>query len=213
MTGSFTVLNPASAPAQGSLTDKKSEFIADICHVDELAQAVSFVETIRERHPKARHVAYAAICGDQGRLAERMSDDGEPSGTAGKPILDVLRANRLTDCVVTVTRYFGGILLGSGGLTRAYSSAASLAVKAADTARIATCVRLRMTVGYPQLDTLTHLIAQSDGVRDNEQYTDVVRLDALIEQSKAQAFSARVVEAFSGSVHAERIGVEHRAIQ
>ena len=88
-----------------------------------------------------------------------------------------------------------------------------MAVKAADAARIATCVRLRMTVGYPQLDTLTHLIAQSDGVRDNERYTDVVRLDALIEQSKAQAFSARVVEAFSGSVHAERIGVEHRAIQ
>lgn len=213
MAESFTVLDPASAPAQGSLTEKKSEFIADICHVDELAQAMAFVESIRERHPKARHVAYAAICGDEGRLAERMSDDGEPSGTAGKPILDVLRANHLTDCAVTVTRYFGGILLGSGGLTRAYSSAASLAVKAANTARIVTCVRLRMTVTYPQLDTLTHVIAQSGGVQDNEQYTDVVTLDALIEQSKAPAFRTRVIEAFRGAVHAEQVGVEHRAIQ
>ena len=97
--------------------EKKSEFIGDACHIDSLDEALAFVQTIRDQHPKARHVAYAAVCGgSDGRLAERMSDDGEPSGTAGKPILDVLRANEMTDCVVAVTRYLGGILLGSGGL-------------------------------------------------------------------------------------------------
>lgn len=213
MAESSTLLNTADHPAQDSLADRKSEFIGNACHADTLAEALAFVDAVRDRHPKARHIAYAAICGSQGSLTERMSDDGEPSGTAGKPILDVLRANGLTDCVVTVTRYFGGILLGSGGLTRAYSSAASLAVKAAQRARIVPCVRFRMTVQYPQLDTLNHLIAQAGGVQSNEQYTDVVTLDALIAQEHGDAFVARVVEAFRGSVHADRIGVEHRAIQ
>ena len=132
-----TILNTPDDPAHDSLVEKKSEFIGDAAHVDTLDEALAFVAAIREQHPKARHVAYAAVCGGaDGRLSERMSDDGEPSGTAGKPILDVLKQSGTTDCVVAVTRYFGGILLGSGGLVRAYSSAASLAMKAARAARI-----------------------------------------------------------------------------
>ena len=109
-----TILDSADQPAHDAFVEKKSEFIGDACHIDSLDEALAFVQMIRDQHPKARHVAYAAVCGgSDGRLAERMSDDGEPSGTAGKPILDVLRANEMTDCVVAVTRYFGGILLGS----------------------------------------------------------------------------------------------------
>ena len=94
-----TLLNPADEPAHDAFVEKKSEFIGDACHVDSLEDALAFVETVRERHPKARHVAYAAIVtGDDGRVMERMSDDGEPSGTAGKPILDVLRANSCSSC-------------------------------------------------------------------------------------------------------------------
>ena len=109
-----TILDSADRPAHDAFVEKKSEFIGDACHIDSLDDALAFVAMIREKHPKARHVAYAVVCGgSDGRLAERMSDDGEPSGTAGKPILDVLRANEMTDCVVAVTRYFGGIQLGS----------------------------------------------------------------------------------------------------
>lgn len=100
-----TILDSADRPAHDAFVEKKSEFIGDACHIDSLDDALAFVAMIREKHPKARHVAYAAVCGgSDGRLAERMSDDGEPSGTAGKPILDVLRANEMTDCVVAVTR-------------------------------------------------------------------------------------------------------------
>lgn len=107
-----TVIDTPQSPAHDSLIDKKSEFIANACHVSDLDEAMLFVQSVRMQHPKARHVAYAAICGDKnGCLSERMSDDGEPSGTAGKPILDVIRSSNLTDTVVTVTRYFGGILL------------------------------------------------------------------------------------------------------
>ena len=84
-----TILNTSDNPAHDSLVEKKSEFIGDAAHVDTLDEALAFVTSIREQHPKARHVAYAAVCGGaDGRLSERMSDDGEPSGTAGKPILD-----------------------------------------------------------------------------------------------------------------------------
>ena len=87
-----TILNTPDDPAHDSLVEKKSEFIGDAAHVDTLDEALAFVAAIREQHPKARHVAYAAVCGGaDGRLSERMSDDGEPSGTAGKPILDVLK--------------------------------------------------------------------------------------------------------------------------
>ena len=93
-----TILDSADRPAHDAFVEKKSEFIGDACHISSLDEALAFVQTIRDQHPKARHVAYAAVCGgSDGRLAERMSDDGEPSGTAGKPILDVLRANEMTD--------------------------------------------------------------------------------------------------------------------
>lgn len=93
-----TILNTSDNPAHDSLVEKKSEFIGDAAHVDTLDEALAFVTSIREQHPKARHVAYAAVCGGaDGRLSERMSDDGEPSGTAGKPILDVLKQSGTTD--------------------------------------------------------------------------------------------------------------------
>lgn len=202
-----TILNTADAPAHDSFVEKKSEFIGDACHVATLAEALAFVESIREAHPKARHVAYAAIVtDDSGRVMERMSDDGEPSGTAGKPILDVLRANDLTDCVVAVTRYFGGILLGSGGLTRAYSTGASIAVKAAQLARIVPCRQLRVRLDYAQLGQFQQLLAQCEGEQTDAHFTDRVEIVATIPQTNCEAFENRVREAFNAGVVPEPLG-------
>lgn len=196
-----TITQTPAAPASASLTEKKSEFIGDAAHIDSLDEALAFVESVRERHPKARHVAYAAVCGGaDGRMAERMSDDGEPSGTAGKPILDVLRQGGVTDAVVTVTRYFGGILLGSGGLIRAYSSAASLAVKAATMARIVACQRYRMRLEYPQLARFQQLLAGVGGQQSEESYAEAVELTATVPQSETAVFEERVRESFNASV-------------
>lgn len=202
-----TILNTADAPAHDSFVEKKSEFIGDACHVGALAEALAFVESIRETHPKARHVAYAAIVtDDSGRVMERMSDDGEPSGTAGKPILDVLRANDLTDCVVAVTRYFGGILLGSGGLTRAYSTGASIAVKAARLARIVPCWQLRVRLDYAQLGQFQQLLAQCEGEQTDARFTDRVEIVATIPQANCEAFENRVREAFNAGVVPDPLG-------
>ncbi|KFI63772.1 IMPACT family protein [Bifidobacterium cuniculi] len=196
-----TILDPADAPAHDAFVEKKSEFIGDACHVDSLDEALAFVERIREMHPKSRHVAYAALVTDaDGRLMERMSDDGEPSGTAGKPILDVLRANDLTDCVVAVTRYFGGILLGSGGLIRAYSTGASMAVKAARVADIVACRRYAVTLDYAQLGTFSNLLAGVTGEQETADFTDCVRVVVIVPMGECERFESRVREAFNAAV-------------
>ncbi|BAQ30574.1 IMPACT family protein [Bifidobacterium scardovii] len=208
-----TILDTAGQPAHDAFVEKKSEFIGDACHIDTLDEALAFVEAIRQQHPKSRHVAYAAVCGGaDGRLSERMSDDGEPSGTAGKPILEVLRANELTDCVVAVTRYFGGILLGSGGLIRAYSTGASLAVKAASQARIVPCVRYSVRLEYPQLAIFQRLLADCEGRSDDERYTDRVTLRAIVPQERSETFESRTREAFNASVTPERLDVVNHPV-
>ncbi|OZG61984.1 IMPACT family member YigZ [Bifidobacterium hapali] len=208
-----TILNTADAPAHDAFVEKKSEFIGDACHIDSLDEALAFVESIREQHPKSRHVAYAAVCGgSDGRMTERMSDDGEPSGTAGKPILDVLRQGGLTDCVVAVTRYFGGILLGSGGLIRAYSTGASIAVKAARLARIVPCQRYTVRLEYPQLAQFQRLLTDCDGLADDESYTDRVTLRAVVPADRADTFESRVRETFNAVVTPERLDTVNRPV-
>ncbi|KFJ05425.1 YigZ family protein [Bifidobacterium tsurumiense] len=206
----ITLLDTAKAPAHAAFVEKKSEFIGDACHIDSLEEAVAFVESIREQHPKARHVAYAAICGgDDGRLSERMSDDGEPSGTAGKPILDVIRANGLTDCVVTVTRYFGGILLGAGGLIRAYASGAAQAISVAHKADIVVCDRYGLTVDYSQLGALQQLLATVGAEQDSSEYTDRVSLEVVVPVAQTEQFNTRLQDMFNATVQAQHLGTSH----
>ena len=208
-----TILDPAATPAHASFVEKKSEFIGDAAHIDTLDEALAFVQTIRDQHPKARHVAYAAVVGgSDGRTAERMSDDGEPSGTAGKPILDVLRANDLTDCVVAVTRYFGGILLGSGGLIRAYSTGASIALKAAKQADIVPCRRYQITLDYSQLARFQQLLAGVDGVQSDESYTANVALVATVPLPNTERFEDSVREAFNAALVPEPLDTVNRAV-
>ena len=190
-----TILDSADRPAHDAFVEKKSEFIGDACHISSLDEALAFVQTIRDQHPKARHVAYAAVCGgSDGRLAERMSDDGEPSGTAGKPILDVLRANEMTDCVVAVTRYFGGILLGSGGLIRA-------------------CGEYQVTLDYPQLGSFQNLLSTVEGEQTDAQYTDRIALTVVVPQEQANVFESRVVETFNATVVPQLVGTSNRPVK
>lgn len=209
-----TILDSADRPAHDAFVEKKSEFIGDACHISSLDEALAFVQTIRDQHPKARHVAYAAVCGgSDGRLAERMSDDGEPSGTAGKPILDVLRANEMTDCVVAVTRYFGGILLGSGGLIRAYSTGASIAVKAASKAKIVPCGEYQVILDYPQLGSFQNLLSTVEGEQTDAQYTDRIALTVVVSQEQANVFESRVVETFNATVVPQLVGTSNRPVK
>ena len=206
-----TILDSADRPAHDAFVEKKSEFIGDACHISSLDEALAFVQTIRDQHPKARHVAYAAVCGgSDGRLAERMSDDGEPSGTAGKPILDVLRANEMTDCVVAVTRYFGGILLGAGGLTRAYSKGARDALAAAGVAVMGAWARLRIPCTYALLERVKLEIEGCGGVVDDVQYAADVALLVSLPAERTETLRRKLTELSAGGITVELLAEEYR---
>ncbi|MBO4860885.1 MAG: YigZ family protein [Clostridia bacterium] len=146
----LSVLRAASA----EFTERKSVFIGSCAPVSTEEEALGFVNSLRKKYADATHNVYAYIVRENN--ACRFSDDGEPHGTAGMPVLDVLRKEGLTDVAVVVTRYFGGILLGTGGLVRAYTAAAKLAIDAAGRAEWAKCARFSVRSDYSDHQKLTY---------------------------------------------------------
>ena len=141
-----------SQPAEASFIEKRSEFIGCIAPVSTKDEAVEFINSIKSKHRKAKHNVYAYILRKDN--ISRYSDDGEPQGTAGVPVLDVLKKRGLTDVCVVVTRYFGGILLGGGGLVRAYSHAAAIACDAAHIMNMCVCKKIKIECDYSLSDSV-----------------------------------------------------------
>lgn len=160
--------------ATGTIYEKKSEFIGYIAHAKTEAEAQEFLAKIRKKHYDARHHCYAYIIKNDGII--RQSDDGEPSKTAGMPILEVLRHSGLEDAIIVVTRYFGGTLLGTGGLVRAYTEGAKAALNAAEILTYKTCVDLNITVDYSLYDKITTLCQNKNGKIIDTQFTDNVNI-------------------------------------
>lgn len=182
--------------ASAELTEKKSVFIGYAAPVNSEEEAIAFVQAIKKKHADARHNVYAYSL-NHGGIA-RYSDDGEPQGTAGIPVLDIIRKGGFTDAVIVVTRYFGGILLGAGGLVRAYSAAAKLAV---DAAGIVTYERYRaftLTVNYSDHGKLTTLLADADPLRDGIDFSDNVVLSLALPVGDYDAFKTKVTDLTAG---------------
>ena len=148
-----------SEAAKASFIEKRSEFIGYIAPVSTNDEAVKFIESIRAQHRKARHNVYAYILRQDN--ISRYSDDGEPQGTAGMPVLDVLKKKGLTDVCIVVTRYFGGIKLGTGGLVRAYTSSAKLAVEAAGVCSVQNMLRMTCETDYTYLAKFQKMAVES----------------------------------------------------
>lgn len=178
--------------------EKKSEFIGYLCPVQTEEEAISFIEEIRSKHRKATHNCYAYIVRENN--AARHSDDGEPSGTAGVPIYEVLRKEGLTDVCCVVTRYFGGILLGAGGLVRAYTKGAKDAVDAAKIKLPAEAVRMNVTVDYSLYGRLAQIFAELGAVLEAEDFADNVRITLCIRKEQAQALTEKLIDTCNGSI-------------
>ena len=182
--------------ADGTLTEKKSEFIAAAAHVETEEQALAFLDSVRAQHRTAKHHVYAYLLREGERT--RYSDDGEPAKTAGMPVLDVLRHAGLTDVILVVTRYFGGILLGTGGLVRAYTGAAQAALAAAEVVTVTPCVRLQAALAYPLYDRAV-LLVQSAGARiESTDYGADVTLHLLLPDGGQQALTDALTELSRG---------------
>lgn len=183
--------------ASDSFTVEKSEFIGTIAPVKTEEEAVSFINEIRSANRKARHNCYAYVL-SEGNIS-RYSDDSEPQGTAGPPILDVIIKNGLTDVAIVVTRYFGGILLGKGGLTRAYSTAASMAVDSAQVMELFPAVCMSFSFDYSYYDRINYILPDFDIRLTDTEYSDKVCLSAAIRSEMFEAFKVKLMDITNGS--------------
>lgn len=145
---------------EAEFDEKRSRFLAFAQRVTSDAEATDFVASVRARFTDARHAVYAYVASSSGTLAQRYSDDGEPQGTAGLPVLDVIRKRELTDSAIVVVRYFGGVLLGASGLVRAYSTSASLAVNAAGIVRMTPLSSLHLSVSYQNWQKVENAVSR-----------------------------------------------------
>jgi uncharacterized YigZ family protein len=182
--------------AEGEFEEKKSLFIGSAKRVSTEAEAREFINFVKSRHKEARHNVFAYVLGENCGI-QRYSDDGEPQGTGGIPVLEVIKRNEITDTVVVVTRYFGGILLGASGLCRAYSKASALAVKNSGVVDRVTGLEASLTIPYDLLGKVQYLFNQNRWQIQNIEYTDKVVLRLLCESDKLQEIEKAVVEAAS----------------
>lgn len=189
----------------GELVEKKSRFIADLCPVSSEEEALDFIEEIRKKYWDARHHCFAYIIGDRGQNA-RCSDDGEPSQTAGKPMMDVLAGAELHDVCAVVTRYFGGTLLGTGGLVRAYSGAVKEGMKNCVILEKRLAVRLNITTDYNGVGKIQYIAAQGGIDTLDTQYTDKAVFTFLIPMAEEGRFTAQIIEGTAGKAVIRREG-------
>ena len=190
---------------QAELVEKKSRFIANVRPVESEAEAVAFIDEMKKKYWDARHNCSAFVIGTKAELT-RCSDDGEPSGTAGRPMLEVLLGEGVRNVAVVVTRYFGGVLLGAGGLVRAYSHGAKIALDAGRIITMALCQTAELVCDYNQYGRLLSLIPEAGGVVTDTQFTDVVEISFQIPGESLPALNRKLADATSGSVQAQAAG-------
>lgn len=187
---------------QGEITEKKSRFIAAAFPVESEEEAAGYVEAVKKKYWDARHNCYAYVIGERQQL-QRASDDGEPQGTAGRPILEVLLGEDVHNTLVIVTRYFGGVLLGTGGLVRAYTEAAQAGLAASTIIEKEYGQRLRLLTDYNGVGKIQYILGQNGIPIENSIYEAEVALEVIAPLMEKEAFLKELVEATSGKIRYE----------
>lgn len=191
--GYFTIKDEVSAQFE----EKKSVFIGHIKRIYNEDEAKEFINKIKSEHREARHNVYAYVIGENMGI-QRYSDDGEPQGTGGIPVLEVIKKNEITDVVVVVTRYFGGILLGKGGLVRAYSKGAALAVSEGGIVEKVKGLIIDIIIDYDMLGKVQYLFEQNLWHTENVDYTDKVKLTMYCPKDIVEVLRSNTVETTNG---------------
>lgn len=187
---------------RGEVVEKKSRFIAEIYPVESEEDALHILEQVKKEYWDARHHCWAYIIGGN-PPCERMSDDGEPAGTAGKPILEVLRGRSLTNVLAVVTRYFGGTLLGTGGLVRAYTAAVSEGLSHTALITKMKGTRLKIAADYTGLGKIQYLLAQRELYTEDVSYTDSVEMTVLVPSDMLTLVKKEITEGTNGQAKME----------
>ena len=182
--------------ASGERVERRSRLIGYAKPVETEEEAVSFIQEVKALNRTANHHVYAYSL--RGNQLKRCSDDGEPQGTAGVPVLEVLVKSGVTDAVVVVTRYFGGTLLGTGGLVRAYSHSASIALAQAEVITMRSCLMAEVSCEYHQYGRLTALLPESGGVIDDTDFTNRICIRFHISDRDLPEFEEKLAQATCG---------------
>lgn len=185
-------------------TEKKSVFIGHAFPIKSEKDALDAISGVRKKHPDARHNVYAFLIGN-GTVA-RSNDDGEPSGTGGVPVLEVIRKSGITDVCIVVTRYFGGILLGAGGLVRAYSAAAKAAIEKAGIVTYEPYTEMILQCSYSEYGKFVQELERVKALIDDTEYSENVLVKFAIKQCFANTLCERVRELSSGKIKVNTIG-------
>ncbi|MBQ7760717.1 MAG: YigZ family protein [Clostridia bacterium] len=188
--------------AQIEFIEKKSVFIGFSTIVKNEEEALNIIKQKKKEYSDATHNVYAYVIGDS---IARYSDDGEPQGTAGMPVLNSIRMSGITDVLVVVTRYFGGILLGAGGLVRAYSTSASLALEAGGTSIFESYAVFKVTFSYSDYGKFNTELSTFDAIIDNVDFGADVTIDFAIREEASSKFIERITELFAGKVVPELV--------
>lgn len=191
--------------SEAEFTEKKSRFIGYMSHVTTDEEAVAFINDIRSRHRKATHNVYAYIL--RGDSITRYSDDGEPQGTAGVPVFEVLRKEGLTDVCCVVTRYFGGILLGGGGLVRAYSKAAKIAADSGEKMIMRRCFPMRITSDYSLYGKISAMLPEFTVKVTDTDFGENVSLSLLCPENEAEELEKKVADICCGKAVVQKDGI------
>lgn len=190
--------------AEAEYEEKRSRFIGSVIPCTTEQEALSFIAKRRSETFGARHNVYAYIL--RSNNTARYSDDGEPHSTAGMPTLEVLRKQGLTDCCIVTTRYFGGVLLGTGGLVRAYTAAATDAVRAAGIAVMRECRVCRVICPYSDHAQVERVIADCGGKVQGNEFTSEVTVTFSVTESDYEALNFKLINTFCGRIEAETVG-------
>ena len=183
---------------------EKSRFITTSKHISGDEEAKDFIADIRRKYPDATHNCYAYIADNLGNFP-RFSNDGEPSGTAGMPILEVIKNKRLFETVVVVTRYFGGIKLGAGGLVRAYSGSAAENLDSAEKVLYETCAQSEYSVDYSSVDAVMRYCTENSASIINTVYNDDVTFVIAVKKADEQKFNSGLINRLNGKVKIKKL--------
>ena len=192
-------------PGTGEIVEKKSRFIANVYNIDDEQQVSSYINANKKQYWDARHNCYAFVLGDNNQV-QRCSDDGEPTGTAGKPILEVLLGSEIHNCLIIITRYFGGTLLGTGGLVRAYGQAAKIGLKNSVILEKKFGNVIKIVTDYNGLGKVQYIAGQMNLDILEIEYSEIVIIKIVVIIDKISEFEIKITEAFAGKITMENIG-------
>jgi len=199
-----------AGPGEAEFTEKRSRFLGHVRHVESEEQAKDFISQMKKCHYDARHNCWCYLLRSG---VERYSDDGEPQGTAGIPMLEVFRREGITDMVCVVTRYFGGVLLGAGGLLRAYTKSAKDALDAAGISVVRPWLETDIPCSYAMAERLKNQVTALGGLVADTEYAAGVTIKALVPKERFTDFQAHIFDATGGSITPAATGETHRAVR